>query len=257
MKILVISGTGDGRKLIELLIQNHYEITVSVATSLGAQYLQKYKNITIHIGKMEQNKMKEYFIKEKFDIAIDASHPYARCVSEFAMNICEKLNIDYIRFERQKSEFFDGAIYVKNFSEAIEKLNQMHGAILFTTGTNHLEEYKKVSNWENRVFVRVLNEKSSIEKCSSSGFSEKNIICENGPFTKEQNLKHLIQYHIQVMVTKDGGKIGGTIEKISAAQELKIPVVVIERPQINYKNKFETFKEVFYYIKALEERKNV
>lgn len=255
MKVLVISGTGDGRKLIELLIRNHYEITVSVATSLGAQYLEKYKNITIHIGKMEQNEMKKYFIKEKFDIVIDASHPYASYVSEFAMNICEKLNIEYIRFERQKSEFFDGAIYVKDFYQAIEKLNQMFGNILFTTGTNHLKEYKRISDWRDRVFIRVLNEKSSIEKCISNGFSEKNIICENGPFTKEQNLKHLMQYHIQIMVTKDGGKIGGTIEKINAAQELKIPFIIIKRPQINYKNKFETFEEVFSYMKMLEKRR--
>lgn len=237
--------------------QNDYKIIVSVATDLGAQYLKDYKAIILHVGKMGQYEMEQFFLQEKFDVVVDASHPYADCVSEIAMKNCEKLNIEYIRFERKKSKFFHNAIYVKDFKQATEKLNQIKGNILFTTGTNHLEQYKMISNWEGRVFIRVLNEKSSIEKCLSAGFSIENIISQNAPFTKEQNLNHLIQYHIQAMITKDSGKIGGVMEKSEAAQEQNIPFIVIQRPQINYKNQFDTFKEIFSYLKDIRKKEKI
>ena len=70
----------------------------------------------------------------------------------------------------------------------------------------------------------------SLNRCLSLGFPPKNIICMQGPFTKEMNMAILRQYHIQTMVTKDTGRYGGFREKADAAREAGCALLMVERP---------------------------
>ncbi|HHT9155836.1 MAG TPA: precorrin-6A/cobalt-precorrin-6A reductase [Candidatus Tripitaka sp. YC43] len=42
------------------------------------------------------------------------------------------------------------------------------------------------------------------------------------------------EFNIDVVVTKDGGKEARTLEKIEACLEEGIPIVVIQRPSLDY-----------------------
>ena len=70
----------------------------------------------------------------------------------------------------------------------------------------------------------------SLERCLSLGFPPKNIICMQGPFTKEMNAATLGQYHIKTLVTKNTGDYGGFREKADAAREAGCALLVVERP---------------------------
>ena len=52
----------------------------------------------------------------------------------------------------------------------------------------------------------------------------------------------------EVIVTKNSGEVGGADTKIQAAEILNLPVVVIDRPQINYPNLAKSFDEVLEVI---------
>lgn len=71
----------------------------------------------------------------------------------------------------------------------------------------------------------------SLERCLALGFPPKNIICMQGPFTKEMNLATLRQFHVRTLVTKDTGGYGGFRAKADAAREAGCDLVVVERPQ--------------------------
>ena len=59
----------------------------------------------------------------------------------------------------------------------------------------------------------------------------RNIIAVQGPFSEELNKAVIRDYGTDVMITKDSGAAGGFPEKIRAAAECRIPVIVIMRPE--------------------------
>jgi precorrin-6A/cobalt-precorrin-6A reductase len=60
------------------------------------------------------------------------------------------------------------------------------------------------------------------------------IIAMQGPFSYELNKALLIDYRASVLVTKESGPVGGTDNKIKAALDLGIPVILMERPVAAY-----------------------
>lgn len=46
------------------------------------------------------------------------------------------------------------------------------------------------------------------------------------------------------MITKESGKVGSVDEKMTAALQLGIPVILIKRPAIEYENFCTSFEEV-------------
>ena len=59
----------------------------------------------------------------------------------------------------------------------------------------------------------------------------------NGAASKEENIKLINNLNASVMITKESGKIGGVTEKIQAANETSIDVIMIQRPKIKELNK--------------------
>ncbi|MDQ9752792.1 precorrin-6A/cobalt-precorrin-6A reductase, partial [Acinetobacter baumannii] len=81
-KILVFAGTSEGRKLVES-ISNNIEVVCCVATEYGKNLLPKEREgLTILQGRMTINDMGSLMAKEKFDLVIDTTHPYASIVTE-------------------------------------------------------------------------------------------------------------------------------------------------------------------------------
>jgi len=74
------------------------------------------------------------------------------------------------------------------------------------------------------------------------------LLCATGPFALEQELGLLRDYRIDVLVAKNSG--GRAVEaKLAAARQLKIPVVMLERPALPGADR--EFAEVESVVEAL------
>lgn len=247
-KILVLAGTKDGREIIENFWGKKYDITASVATELGKSYLNSYEGLKIHQGRMNQKELADYISEQQFDVIVDVSHPYALELSKNAMAACKQTGTIYVRYERKRTNC--KGLHFSDYEQTVSYLNQTSGKILLTTGTNRLEEFLKIKNWKFRIVVRVLNQKESIEKCLALGFDSDQIICENGPFSIEENLQHIQKYKIEILVTKDGGVAGGMEEKGKAAEKAGISFVIIDRPFCHYENEFQDLQRMMNWIEG-------
>ena len=98
------------------------------------------------------------------------------------------------------------------------------------------------------ITARVLPTAEVLAQCEKLGLTPKQIIAMQGPFTTEMNVEQFKHAQAEVIVTKDGGKIGGADTKIAAAQILNLPVVIIDRPKISYPNVAATFYEVLKFL---------
>lgn len=193
--------------------------------------------------------------KTNFDIFIDATHPFASHVTNTAIEVSKICKIPYIRFERPTSNFENiddsRVIQVNSFDDAgkliAEKYNQSN--VLHFAGANTMETILKYLSPEY-FYPRILEVKSSLEKCEELGIKKDHIIPMKGTSTIEENEKLIEKTDASIIITKESGDIGGVIPKIKAANSKNIDVLLITRPVIESLNK----KDVVNSIEELNER---
>lgn len=247
--ILLIAGTKDGRDLILDLLNNNFKVVATTATNYGKELIGEHPNLTVLSGKKDYNEMLNVIETHNVRCIVDASHPYAENVSRNAIKVAKDKNIKYLRYERKKSDI-SGVKRVKNYNEAAESLKETQGNIMLTIGSNNLEIFAKHLD-KSRLIVRVLPSSNVLEKCERLGFAPNKIIAIQGPFSKELNRELYRKFAIDFVVTKDGGEEGGTRNKIDAAIEEGIKVILIERPDIDYGTVFSEKSRIIEELKKI------
>jgi precorrin-6x reductase len=228
MKVLVFAGTTEGKEVSSFLSENGIFVTACVATEYGNMVMPTNDRLEVKTGRLEVEQMAE--LMQDCVLVIDATHPYACVVTNNIGIACLKTNKEYIRLLRP-SILANNVITVRDVREAVRYLNTIDGNVLLTAGSKELELYTDVKNFENRLYVRVLPTPDVVKKCTDLGFIGKNLICMQGPFSHELNVAMLKHISAKYLVTKDTGYAGGFEEKISAANEVGVSVILISRPQ--------------------------
>ena len=222
--ILIFAGTTEGRKLAEYASLYSIKCYVSVATDYGKSLIEHLENITILTGRMDEKEMEHFIEENDIRLVIDATHPFAREVTENIRSACEKARthsekVFYVRcvrpFENRSSD--EQIVYTESVQEAVEYLKKTTGNILIATGSKELHLYTEIDNYRERCFARVLSTEPAVTM--------------QGPFARDLNLALLRQTKASYFVTKETGKAGGFEEKAEAAEMAGAVLVVIGRPK--------------------------
>lgn len=231
--ILVLSGTADGRLIVQELVNRGYPVLASAATPYGGELLTGC-GAEVRVGRLSLNGLVELINKRHITMLVDATHPYARQVSDLAREACTLTSTPYLRYQRKPIPLPDDhpLLYrAVNYHEAAYLAVQLGKVIFLTTGSKTVDIFFNVARqYHCRLVVRVLPEPEVITRCRQLGLNPSDIVAMQGPFTLELNRAILKQYGAEVMVTKESGITGGTDTKVSAAMELNLPVVVVNRP---------------------------
>lgn len=228
-KVIVFAGTTEGYEISRFLGENQIPVLACVATEYGSRSLKESSSLHVQAGRLDENEMKELFSREKPELVLDATHPYAAEVTRNIRKACEEAEVSYTRILRTGSGQ-QNAVYVKDTQAAAEYLKGTTGNVLLTTGSKELAAFTSVPDYKERLFARVLSLPSVIESCQALGFEGRNLIAMQGPFSMEMNRAMLTQYECRYLVTKDSGKAGGFLDKIQAAEACGATVVIIGRP---------------------------
>ena len=241
MRIVIFSGTTEGRLLSHLLAEKGAAVTVCVATEYGCEEQGEAPGVTILTGRKTVEEMAE--LLQGSDLCVDATHPYAVEVTKSVRRACSEAGVPYRRLLRDRSADTD-ALVVDSAEAAAELLADREGNSLLATGMKELPAFAGIS--PARLYPRVLPTGDSIAACERAGIPHRNVIAMQGPFSRELNEALIRQFHIVYLVTKDGGKAGGFQEKVQAAENTGIELVLIRRPE----ETGESFDEV---VKSCEE----
>ncbi len=232
-KILIFAGTTEGRKLSEYLAEAEINHTICVATEYGAIVLRQHPLIKVHQGRMNQEQIAEFISNGKFDVVVDATHPFAKEITyniQAALKEMERIGISipYLRLKRDGiTERENGITYFETNEECVKALEDTEGNILLTTGSKELYKYCISEGIKHRLYVRVLPSVESLSLCTEQGICGKQVIAMQGPFTTEMNEAIIRQYEIAYLVTKESGVPGGYQEKINAAKRTGVRIFVI------------------------------
>jgi precorrin-6x reductase len=245
----LFSGTSDGNGIALSLISKNHSIKVFVATQYGKKVaLETLPAKNIETGRMNESEISERAEAEAPSTVIDATHPYALEISKNLMSVCEARKIPYIRYERPEDSLAGENIHVvADIEQAAEKAKTLGKNLLLTLGSKNIEPFLN-NDFEGKIYIRMLPDPPLIEHLLSKGVAPDRIIAIQGPFSTSMNRAMMESYSIDCLITKSSGKEGGVPEKISAAKELGVSVIVIKRPQMNYPISFSNKTEIIEYI---------
>lgn len=248
-----VLGTGEGREILAGINEYTDEIVVSTATQYGYEIYKDFKAKYFNYKPLNEEQFEQLVKDFGIKVFVDASHPYASEVSKTVINVCEKMNIDYIRYER-KSYFTElkdneNIIFIDKYEDLENVLDSIDGNVLNTTGSNNALKIDSL-NIENRVIHRILPSPNVISKLLDNGISIDNIIAIKGPFGIDINNGIIKEYKIKALLTKDSGEEGGIKEKVDSALLNNVKVIVVKRPNLNYGKEFNDIKVMLEFISS-------
>jgi precorrin-6A/cobalt-precorrin-6A reductase len=236
---VVFAGTSEGRRICEYLVDCGASVHMCVATEYGKEIARSNTNIGIHTGIMDADEMRKFF--KSCDFVVDATHPYARQVTKNIKYACGETGKPYYRLLRAMGDS-QGCIVVDDAQQAAEYLRDKKGNVLLTTGSKDLMAYKGLD--VARLYPRVLPVTESFKRCRALGVPQKNIICMQGLFSLQMNKATLKHVQAKFLVTKNSGNAGGYREKLDAAKQEGVTVIVIGRPMAETGYTMEQLKQI-------------
>ena len=153
----LFAGTTEGRLLAERLAGGPVKVHVFVATEYGGEGLPEAENILIHEGRMDQEEIREELSRLSCDLVLDATHPFARIVSENIKAACAACRIPCFRILREHTKSLragragtgSSPVFVDSVEEAVEFLKGTQGHVLVTTGRRSFLNIKRFRTGRN------------------------------------------------------------------------------------------------------------
>ena len=243
MRIVLFSGTTEGRVFSHELAALGAEVTVCVATEYGREEQGDFPGVTVCTGRLEAEDMAEVLCGAA--LCVDATHPYAVRATANIRSAARQAEVPYRRLLRRASTIPKNSVTVTDASKAAAWLVGQKGNVLLTTGAKELTTFATLGG--ERLYPRVLPSAESLAACEAAGIPRRNIIAMQGPFSEELNLALIRQFSIRYLVTKDGGEAGGFAEKSAAAAAGGAVLLVIRRPE----EQGEDYDTILSYCKEL------
>lgn len=220
MKLLILGGIGEALALTRALCREPFQPTYSLAGKGEVPPL----DCPVRVGGFGGIQgLVDYLQQQQFDLIIDATHPYAQTISEHAFEAADRAGTPLWGYQRPPWSQEEGDCWIQT--------PDWHAALgysgfarpLITIGSSvqpHLDHIPDGEHW----LVRALPGKIP----AGEGYE---VIDARGPFSLDDERALMQQQRIDVLVAKNsGGSAVGA--KITAARELKIPVIFQARPQL-------------------------
>ncbi len=229
---MLFAGTREGRELADFFSREKIPALVCVATVYGEELIESGEWVEVLQGRLDRAEMLALLEEEKPLAVIDATHPYAQIVTENIAKVCSDAGILSMRLVREETDLAEipGIRCFSSPAEASAWLEGQTGQILLTTGIKELPVFAENISQRERLCIRTLLQQEVLTRVQEYGIPKKQVICMQGPFSREMNEATLRMMNAAFLVTKESGVTGGFMEKVEAAKACGACCVVIRRP---------------------------
>ena len=80
-RILIFSGTTEGRRITEFLDGRNVKVYVSAATEYGKECTGEHENAEVFFGRMDHNQIADMINENHINLVIVATHQFAQLVT--------------------------------------------------------------------------------------------------------------------------------------------------------------------------------
>jgi precorrin-6A/cobalt-precorrin-6A reductase len=240
-KLLILGGSGEAAALARALNGDaRYDVTVSLA---GRTSEPVKLPGTIRIGGFGGAEGLARTLKdERFDVVIDATHPFADQIKANAIEAARLAGVPLLAIRRPPWRPVEGDnwILVDDIEGAAVALGETARRVFLTTGRDELRPFVTAS--QHFYLLR------SVEAPDPSELPpHAELIVARGPFRLDDELAILKQHAIDIIVTKNSGG-DATYAKLEAARVLGLPVLMVRRPVLPDAPSVETVADALRWL---------
>jgi precorrin-6A/cobalt-precorrin-6A reductase len=220
VKVLLLGGTGEARRLAADLSPEH-EVVSSLAGRTGEARLP--------VGEVRQggfggvHGLTAWLVEHGVEAVVDATHPFAATMTAHAVAAASALGLPLLVLRRPgwREQPGDTWHWVADAPAAATLLPTLGRRVFLTIGRQGLGDFAGTGLW---TLARCVDPPEPVPSWCE-------LLLDRGPYELSAELELLRARQIDVLVTKNsGGEM--TAAKLTAARELGIPVVLIERPPL-------------------------
>ncbi|MDN0075346.1 precorrin-3B C(17)-methyltransferase [Crenobacter sp. SG2303] len=237
--VWVFSGTSDGNALSREIAAAGHQVVVSSATDYGAELVaQNCPGLTTVAGRLGVERRRELLRETGARAIVDATHPFATDMSQQLIALADELSLPYQRYERPSSVDAAQADHVHHaatMDDAAKLAMRLGQHVFLATGSKDLVRFAKADGAaERQWFVRLAPDPQHLQRAIDAGIPRAHLVAMQGPFSQAANETLWRDWAIDCVVTKDSGDAGGYRAKANAAAALGIPLIVVDRPRVDY-----------------------
>jgi precorrin-6A/cobalt-precorrin-6A reductase len=222
--VLILGGTTEARQLAAVLAARP---GVRVTTSLAGRVSRPGAVAgDVRIGGFGGARgLADWLRAERVDALVDATHPFAESITANAARAAAATGVPSVVLRRPgwRPEPGDRWHTVPSLDLAADLLPLLGQRVFLTTGRLGLAAFAHLSDLH--FVVR------SVEPPEPPLPPYTEVLLARGPFTVADESALLGEHCIDVLVTKDSGG-EATAAKLTAARQLALPVVLVERPPL-------------------------
>lgn len=244
-RVLILGGTGEAAGLARLL---EHRAGFDVVTSLaGRTRSPAAVPGRVRIGGFGGTEgLSAYLEAEGVHAVVDATHPYAAAISRHAAQACEARCIPRVQIWRPAWSPVDGDAWTETASletaakaVAATRLSA-NGCVFLSTGARDLAVFGALQSI--RFLVRLVDAPRTPLPLASS-----DLVVARGPFSVARERELFLEHGVELLVSRNSGGFA-TYPKLVAARELRVPVVLVDRPDPEPGARADTVEGAFRWL---------
>jgi precorrin-6A/cobalt-precorrin-6A reductase len=222
-RILILGGTLEA---VELAQRLHERESLQIISSLAGRTHQPHLPPgEVRVGGFGGAPgLRDYLLRERIEILIDATHPFAERMHGNAAEASRGAGVPLLRLERPAWQPQPGDRWIiANSADDAARNAPGHGTRAFlTTGVKDLAAFRDIDAlWFLVRIVEPPPEPLPLRRYE--------LIRGRGPFGAAEEEALMRQHNIDLLISKESGG-DSTYGKIAAARKLGLPVIMIRRP---------------------------
>ncbi|MFJ3789787.1 cobalt-precorrin-6A reductase [Kitasatospora sp. NPDC090091] len=219
--LLILGGTTEARALAAALAGSPLRVTSSLAGRVAEPRLPAGE---VRIGGFGgPDGLAAWLRAERVEAVVDATHPFAAAISGNAALAAAATGVPLLALRRPGWTAVAGDRWhpVADLDAAAAALPALGRRVFLTTGRQGIGTFAHLDGLH---FLA-----RSVDPPEPPMPTALDVLLDRGPFTLDGERALLREHRIDVLVTKDSGG-AATAPKLTAARELGLPVVVVQRP---------------------------
>lgn len=220
--ILVLGGTGEARRLADLMVSAGLDVVTALAGKVTRPRLPRGE---VRIGGFGGAEGLAHWLRENaVSAVIDATDPFADEISTDAVHAAAETGTPLLRLHRPPwtERPGDEWIRVPDTRTAAQVVAERFRRPMLTVGKQGASEFAGDTRG------------SYLIRCSEPPPGPLPhrylLVLDRGPFGEDSERTLMSRHRIDVLVTRDSGG-DSSAAKLAAARDLRIPVVMVDRPE--------------------------
>jgi len=238
--LLILGGTTEATAFAGLAANAGLSGVVSFAGRVARPRRQPLPQRVGGFGGVEG--LRDYLISERITHVVDATHPFAAQMSENAIAACRAAEVPLIALTRPPWRQVEGDNWqtVPDMAGAVAALARPACRVMLAVGRLHLAEFAPQP--QHFYLLRLVDPPTA-----ALPLPQTHVIVDKGPFDRDADRALMQEHLIDLVVSKNAGG-SAAYAKIAAARDLKLPVLMIDRPALSHRREAFTPEAVMDWL---------